>query len=266
MVGDLHGCRPMLDRLLADARFDPAVDRLFSVGDLVDRGPDSMGCLALLREPWFHAVRGNHEAMLLDFVWNTLQCDAPLTVNTRHEFLLNGGEWIFQQIESAEGYLSKALTEALAAIQQLPFLMVVGQGNRRFHVIHTDLWDAGKPQEVMLDGDIDALAKAWSQTDMTDVHPRDYPYFAKRWLWSRLIMGRLPMHAVPETLPGLSPTYCGHTIGPCIRRALSHVCIDTGAFMTMIPEAEPSGYGLTLFDVDTQKDYFAGAGSARHHP
>ena len=48
IVGDLHGCRAMLDTLLAHVGFDGSRDRLFSVGDLVDRGPDSEGCLDLL--------------------------------------------------------------------------------------------------------------------------------------------------------------------------------------------------------------------------
>lgn len=62
-IGDLHGCRQMLDRLLHAVEFNPARDRLFSVGDLVHRGPDSKRCLQLAELPWFHAVMGNHEAM-----------------------------------------------------------------------------------------------------------------------------------------------------------------------------------------------------------
>ncbi|MBU2766125.1 hypothetical protein HAP94_07940 [Acidithiobacillus ferrivorans] len=71
VIGDLHGCRAMLDTLLDHACFDPAMDRLFSVGDLVDRGPDSVGYLELLLESWFFSVLGNHDAMLLAY-WATL--------------------------------------------------------------------------------------------------------------------------------------------------------------------------------------------------
>ena len=46
--------------------FDTEKDRLFSVGDIIDRGPDSEKCLTLIDEPWFHMVRGNHEQMLID--------------------------------------------------------------------------------------------------------------------------------------------------------------------------------------------------------
>ena len=40
-VGDIHGCFTELQRGLDAIGFDPSTDRLFSVGDLVDRGPES---------------------------------------------------------------------------------------------------------------------------------------------------------------------------------------------------------------------------------
>lgn len=52
VVGDIHGCFSMLMKRLRECRFDPQQDLLVSVGDLIDRGPDSLGCLALLRESW----------------------------------------------------------------------------------------------------------------------------------------------------------------------------------------------------------------------
>ncbi len=62
-IGDLHGCRGMLDRLLEAVEFDRQCDRLLSVGDLIHRGPESAACLRLAEEPWFFPVMGNHEAM-----------------------------------------------------------------------------------------------------------------------------------------------------------------------------------------------------------
>ena len=64
-IGDLHGCRQMLDTLLLSFDFDRSRDRLFSVGDLIHRGPESAECLRLAEEPWFFPVLGNHEAMQL---------------------------------------------------------------------------------------------------------------------------------------------------------------------------------------------------------
>ena len=64
VVGDLHGCVDALRYLLREIVFDPACDRLFSVGDLIDRGRHSEQALALLDKPWFFPVLGNHEEAL----------------------------------------------------------------------------------------------------------------------------------------------------------------------------------------------------------
>ncbi|WP_204314339.1 metallophosphoesterase, partial [Klebsiella aerogenes] len=65
LMGDLHGCFALLMGRLRQLRFDPWADLLISVGDLIDRGPQSADCLGLLRCRWFRAVRGNHEQMAL---------------------------------------------------------------------------------------------------------------------------------------------------------------------------------------------------------
>ena len=67
VAGDIHGCYRTLERALEAVRFDPRRDRLFSVGDLINRGPASMEALAWLTDGRMHAsVRGNHEEMFLD--------------------------------------------------------------------------------------------------------------------------------------------------------------------------------------------------------
>lgn len=62
-VGDIHGCFSKLKTSLKRIRFDPSKDRLFSVGDLVDRGPESHHVLEWLDLSWFHAICGNHEQL-----------------------------------------------------------------------------------------------------------------------------------------------------------------------------------------------------------
>lgn len=66
-VGDIHGHFPRLQQALDSVGFDPAADRLFSVGDLVDRGPHSRQALHWLAQPWFEAVQGNHEALAISY-------------------------------------------------------------------------------------------------------------------------------------------------------------------------------------------------------
>ena len=66
VVGDLHGCFDYLRVMLEHIQFDRVTDRLFCVGDLVDRGPQSEEAIDWIAKPWFHAVRGNHEQMAID--------------------------------------------------------------------------------------------------------------------------------------------------------------------------------------------------------
>lgn len=65
VVGDIHGAFKTLYKLLENIGFDFEHDRLFSVGDLCDRGPDSNDVIQWLSYPWFFPVMGNHEEIIL---------------------------------------------------------------------------------------------------------------------------------------------------------------------------------------------------------
>ena len=102
VVGDIQGCFTELKSLLERIQFKPNRDTLISVGDLVNRGPDSLATLRFLSElPSFQCTLGNHDLYLLA-LWQGLQgdsttleqvllapdCDALLTWLLQHPLIL----------------------------------------------------------------------------------------------------------------------------------------------------------------------------------
>lgn len=67
VIGDIQGCSATLDALMARVGFDPERDRLWCVGDVVNRGPDSLGVLRRLAALGGRVTvtLGNHDLHLL---------------------------------------------------------------------------------------------------------------------------------------------------------------------------------------------------------
>jgi bis(5'-nucleosyl)-tetraphosphatase (symmetrical) len=67
LMGDLQGCCQALERMLQTIDFSPSRDHLFVLGDLVNRGPDSLGVLRRLRglDNAATCLLGNHDLHLL---------------------------------------------------------------------------------------------------------------------------------------------------------------------------------------------------------
>ena len=66
VVGDIHGAYDQVLAAMQEVSFDKEIDRILSVGDLIDRGLESARCLKFLQQPYVYAIRGNHEQNLLE--------------------------------------------------------------------------------------------------------------------------------------------------------------------------------------------------------
>lgn len=125
VIGDIHGCFSKARAALDAVGFDPdGGDRLFSVGDLVDRGPESADVLEWLALPWFFPVMGNHDNMALR--WGRPGCamDAEL-------YAMNGGAWNIANTPPER----LAVSDAMAA---LPLAIEVETAAGPVGIVHAD--------------------------------------------------------------------------------------------------------------------------------
>ncbi|MBT6278449.1 MAG: hypothetical protein HOI95_30480 [Chromatiales bacterium] len=193
VVGDIHGMFEHLQVLLGDLEFDGTRDRLFSVGDLVDRGPHSGEALRWLDKNWFYACRGNHEQFAID-------SDDPEQLETWVQH--NGGEWwVHLTDEQRNAFRSRFAT--------LPLALEVETDSGLVGIVHADV-----PPLITWDRFMDLL----------EVENQDAIFYA---MWSR---NRISGNCSALPVKGrVERVYCGHTP---IRETLAfdnvHF-IDTGA-------------------------------------
>ncbi|WP_428240383.1 metallophosphoesterase [Gynuella sp.] len=195
VIGDLHGMYPQLETKLEGVNFDSTRDRLFSVGDLIDRGEENLRCLNLLKEHWFFCVRGNHEQMLI----NTILDNDPIAEKIWH---FNGGNW-------ATSVDKKQLKTIARQLRKLPWTIEI--------------------ESPVPDDDPVGICHAeyplstWKQRIRTHSD-----MFYHNLLWSR----KQATQRYIRKVSGVQAIYCGHTIfAEPLQLGNCHF-IDTGCFQT----------------------------------
>lgn len=194
-VGDIHGCFSRLQAELDRIAFDSAKDRLFSVGDLVDRGPENEAVLAWLEKPWFHAVMGNHDDMAMRWPLGNMQGEI---------YRRNGGGWNMDQPRESQERIASAMAQLPVAIEVETELGIVG-------IVHADC------PYVSWQAFVDALEGKHGKREADHVYDMA--------MWSR---GRITDKNV-SGVPDVRAVVVGHT--PLTEAiALGNVLhIDTGA-------------------------------------
>lgn len=256
---------------------------MFSVGDLVDRGPDSLACLQLIREPWFHCVLSNHEQMMFE----------AFNGGYMGQFwLMNGGVWGMEtlnvanylQAQKLRGEMERSfdgqqnaaqlrgapiitdldmeLIDLLQEVEQLPFIITINhKSGKKFHVIHAEL----PPGEKITDSDLSSPGRVM---ELATKQTRDGDCF----LWGRYTFApfcRVDLSDVEKQVrkaaydkmhhrfnDELSHIISGHSIVQRPLTIVGQTNIDTGAYGSYDSDAR-SWEGLTCIDLDTWTFYRA---------
>lgn len=229
VCGDLHGSFSLLEDQLELVTFNPRLDRLFCVGDIIDRGSGSSEALYYLNENWFYSIRGNHEQMLLDW------CIEPIAGFRNEAFrfhMHNGGTWIadylgvhIQQLADdilldapiTERY--PALTHWVDLMQKLPFAIEIKSRQKKIGLVHAEIPDSVKWPS--LEAELNKTSVLYSL------------------LYSRKYI-RSPKQK-KYRIAGIDEIYCGHTIVDTPQKIGNIHYIDTGAY---------SKQNLTLIELD----------------
>ncbi|MCV5071743.1 metallophosphoesterase, partial [Escherichia coli] len=124
VVGDIHGEYQLLQSRLHQLSFCPETDLLISVGDNIDRGPESLNVLRLLNQPWFTPVKGNHEAMALD----------AFATGDGNMWLASGGDWFFDLNDSEQ----QEAIDLLLKFHHLPHIIEIINDNIKYVIAHAD--------------------------------------------------------------------------------------------------------------------------------
>lgn len=194
VMGDLHGSLMLMMDAMDRVGFDACRDRMFSTGDMIDRGPESKDCLKLYGRDWFHPVLGNHEDLMIRAMAGDLDAG--------YIWAQNGGEW------SADSELRDFLLERARWIDQnVPLAITLETAWGVVGICHaeapTDDWE-----DVML---LDI------QSEATQIE------YGKRMLWSRQKVKE------PSYTANIDLTIHGHAIQDDFKQVGNGLWIDTGA-------------------------------------
>lgn len=145
VTSDAHGHVRALDAALSAASIG-VDDELFVLGDMVDRGPDPVGVLSLVRAlPNARVIRGNHEELMLTALARTgaprhgsfdlSHLDVEAFVDWSG-WMQNGGDATANQLEelAPEDYAS-----LLTWVADLPLYAVTVAGGRTYALVHAGI-------------------------------------------------------------------------------------------------------------------------------
>lgn len=108
VIGDVHGQFELLSEMLSNMRYNADNDVLVSVGDLINKGPDSLACAEFfLSHPRRYIALGNHEKNLLAYAYKP-------TMQNECRMLQNGGAWFMYLPKLQQMQIAQSITSTVA--------------------------------------------------------------------------------------------------------------------------------------------------------
>jgi serine/threonine protein phosphatase 1 len=208
ICSDIHGHFSLLTQQLEQINFDEDVDRLFSLGDLIDRGDESGQALEWLAKPWFFAIQGNHERMLINAYESRSE-------SLWFQWMMWGGSW-------AEDMELEALEPFYLAFSQLPLAIELALPNgKSVGLVHAELPDAcdwNDIKQLLEHIEPDQIEATLATSDM---------------LWSK-IQPYLPIDEIPRIEPvrNIDHVFHGHTIVDNYKTITNRTFMDLGSYQS----------------------------------
>lgn len=221
VIGDVHGCFDQVVEGMRKVGFDMRRDRLFSVGDTIDRGPGSERSRAFLECDFVHAIRGNHEDMFLDIYRDGApsQGDLRAMLSTRTA-VGNGMAWWLDMTEEWQA-------AAIERFASLPIAMEVETARGTVGLVHAEV-PRGMDWAVFV-----------SKVEAGD------PKTIKSALWGRSRIG-----TDSDGVAGVGRIYCGHTPINAPLQAGNVYYLDTGAVFGVLNGMDGGRGRLTMAELD----------------
>lgn len=212
VVGDIHGRYDLIVKALQKMKFNEKKDRLFCVGDLIDRGAYSEFVLDFLQKPYVHAVRGNHEDMLLE-----LYDDG--NVPSKQDLIAYSEEigltwWLGVEPEKQR--------QILQELRKLPIAIEVQLSKKIKDKSQTSGFISKIEKVGLVHADI-PLNIDWNQ--FTQYIEQGVPNIIAQALWGRTRLS----YNVKEKIEHVDRVYVGHTVQSKAKTIGNIVALDTGA-------------------------------------
>lgn len=272
IIGDLHGCYDELLKLLVHVQFDQSKDRLFSTGDLLDRGPKSAECMELLNEPWFHCVLGNHEEILM--------YKLKMLEGENFQAFKHFSQEEIEYLHQFPKYINKIL--------KLPYILEVEHMlHEKFYLVHAEFL----PEHILKRNtqystqEYEELLKEIQNNDYTDKIDKfiqdvsnstnDEHSTRQKLIWSRKIVSHFyekhqalilksDFSFLDNQFETKYKVFCGHNIVPFPIKIGQQYYLDTGAALGYSEKAMNfkiftkfghEFFGLSMLDVTTGEVY-----------